>query len=43
MTNALRDMLAGDTISGIMRFIESLFWATGLACGFMLSIWLIGG
>ncbi len=43
MTNALRDMLAGDTISGIMRFTESLLWATGLASGFMLSIWLIGG
>ncbi len=43
ITNALRDMLVGDTISGIMRFTESLLWAVGLASGFMLAIWLIGG
>ena len=43
MTNSLRDMLVGDTISGIMRFTESLLWAIGLASGFMLAIWLIGG
>ncbi len=43
MTNSLRDMLVGDTMSGIMRFTESLLWAIGLASGFMLAIWLIGG
>ncbi len=43
MTNSLRDMLVGDTISGIMRFTESLLWAVGLASGFMLAIWMIGG
>ncbi len=43
MTNSIRDILVGDTISGIMRFIESLLWAAGLAIGFMLSIWLVGG
>ncbi|MBE6850646.1 MAG: threonine/serine exporter family protein [Ruminococcus sp.] len=43
MTNSLRDMLVGDTISGIMRFTESLLWAIGLASGFMLAIWMIGG
>lgn len=42
-TNAIRDLLVGDTISGIMRLIESLLWAAGLAVGFMLSIWLTGG
>jgi len=43
MTNSVRDMLVGDTISGIMRLIESLLWAGSLACGFMISIWMIGG
>lgn len=43
MTNAVRDILVGDTISGIMRLIETFLWAGALACGFMVSIWLIGG
>ena len=42
-TNSVRDILVGDTISGIMRLIESLLWAAGLAVGFMLAILLIGG
>ncbi len=42
MTNATRDMLSGDTISGVMRFIESLLWATSLALGFMAALWLSG-
>ncbi len=42
-TNSVRDILVGDTISGIMRLIESLLWAAGLAVGFMLSILLVGG
>lgn len=40
MTNATRDMLSGDTISGVMRFVESLLWATALALGFMVSLWV---
>ena len=43
MTNAVRDILVGDTISGMMRLIETFLWAGALACGFMVSIWLIGG
>lgn len=42
MTNATRDMLSGDTISGVMRFVESLVWATSLALGFMAAIWIAG-
>ena len=42
MTNAIRDMINGDTISGIMRFVESLLWATSLALGFMVAMWLFG-
>ena len=40
MTNATRDVLSGDTISGVMRFIESLLWATALALGFMSALWI---
>lgn len=43
MTNATRDMLSGDTISGVMRFIESLLWATSLALGFMAALWAASG
>lgn len=43
ITNSLRDMLVGDTISGTMRAVESLLWAVGIAVGFMLAIWITGG
>lgn len=43
MTNSIRDILVGDTISGTMRLIESLFWAGALAIGFMSALWLMGG
>lgn len=42
MTNATRDVLSGDTVSGVMRFIESLLWALALALGFMLALWAAG-
>ena len=42
MTNAIRDMLMGETIAGVMRFVETLLWAAGLACGFMAALLLTG-
>lgn len=42
-TNSVRDILVGDTISGLMRLIETLLWSAGLAVGFMLAILLVGG
>lgn len=42
-TNAVRDVLAGDTISGFLRLIEALLWAAALAAGFMIAMALIGG
>ena len=42
MTNAVKDMLVGDTIAGTMRFLESLLWAGALAGGFMASMWITG-
>lgn len=43
ITNAVRDMLVGDTISGAMKLVECLVWAGALATGFMLSMVLTGG
>lgn len=42
MTNAVRDILVGDTISGVMRLTETILWAASLACGFIVAILLIG-
>lgn len=41
-TNAVRNVLIGDTISGLMRLVESVLWAGAIACGFVLSIWVTG-
>ena len=41
MTNAVRNMLVGNTISGAVRLIESLIWAASLAGGFMTAILII--
>lgn len=36
MTNSVRDMFTGDTISGLLRFVESLLLSLVLAWGFAL-------
>ena len=38
MTNSIRNMLVGDTISGAVRLAESLIWAAALAGGMMVSL-----
>ena len=38
MTNAVRNMLVGDTISGVVRLSECLIWAGALAGGFMVAM-----
>ena len=43
LTNAVRDVLVGDTISGMMRLTEAVLWAGALACGFTLAILATGG
>ncbi len=40
MTSSVRDILTGNTISGLLRLIETGTWALALAGGFMLSMWL---
>lgn len=42
MTNAVRNILVGNTISGLMRLIEALLWSAALALGFMAAMFLTG-
>lgn len=40
MTNAVRDIILGDTIAGIMRLIETFLWSGALAIGFLaIMVW----
>lgn len=41
-TNAVRDMLLGDTLSGILRLIEALLLAAMMTMGFLVSLLLAG-
>ena len=38
MTNAIRNILVGDTISGVVRLTETLLWAAALAGGIMVAL-----
>lgn len=41
MTNSIKDMLIGDTVTGSMRLIESVMWAGALAAGFIMAFWIV--
>lgn len=41
MTGAVRDVLAGDTISGLLRLVESVLWAAALAVGFIVAMLIV--
>lgn len=43
MTNSMRDMIIGDIASGMLRLVNSLLSAAAIACGFALSIIVMGG
>ncbi len=43
MTNAIRDMLFGDTASGLLRLFNALIVAAAIASGFALAIILLRG
>ena len=38
MCNAIKDIFVGDTITGIMRFAETVLWAGALAFGFAIPV-----
>ena len=42
MTNAIRNTLVGNTISGVVRLAESLIWAAALAGGIMVALIVVG-
>lgn len=42
LTNAVRDLFAGDTISGVLRLLEALIQAAAIACGFAGAVFLGG-
>lgn len=41
--NAIREMLAGDTMSGLLRLCESLIRTIAIAAGFIGAVTLMGG
>lgn len=43
ITNSMRNMILGDTISGLEKLVEALFLAGAIAGGFMFAIWAAGG
>ena len=43
LMNALRDMMCGDIITGILRLAEALMMAVAIAAGFGVAIMLMGG
>lgn len=42
-TNSIRDMISGDTMSGLLRFVESIIKAVALSIGFVLATVYLGG
>lgn len=40
MTNSMRDIIAGDIVSGVMKCTEAALTATGIAVGVICSLWL---
>jgi len=43
ITNSLRDMIIGDTISGILKFVESIVVTIGMAIGYIAAMLITGG
>lgn len=43
LTNSIRDIISGDTMSGLLRLSESIVLALSVAVGFGLSSLLLGG
>ncbi len=43
ITYSVRDMLTGEIITGLLRFVESLLIAASIASGYILSSMIMGG
>lgn len=43
LTNSIRDLFTGDSISGVLRLIEAALLALAIAGGYIITIFLLGG
>ncbi len=43
LTNSLRDMISGDIMSGLLRFLDALLVAAAIAAGYILAAEMLGG
>lgn len=43
LTNSLRDMISGDIISGLLRFLDAILVAVAIAAGYILAARMLGG
>ncbi len=43
LTNALRDLLIGDSVAGLLRMIEAVLTALAIGAGYFLSVLILGG
>lgn len=43
LTNSLRDLFSGDSISGVLRLIEAALLALAIACGYIVTTFIFGG
>ena len=43
LTNSLRDMISGDIMSGMLRFLDAVLVAAAIAAGYILAGQLLGG
>lgn len=43
LTNSLRDLISGDIITGLLRFLDAVLVAAAIAAGYILAAELLGG
>ena len=43
LTNSLRDLISGDIMTGILRFLDAMLVAAAIAAGYILAAQLLGG
>lgn len=43
LTNAIRDMISGDIMSGMLRFFDAILVAAAIAAGYILAAHMMGG
>ena len=43
LTNSIRDMISGDIMAGMLRFLEACLVALAIAAGYVLTALMFGG